>query len=68
VRVTRAISGQIDYDFVVAPAPIPRRIQFDVGGTKYVNRNKNGDLVLDTAESELRWHKPEIPVNCQSEC
>jgi hypothetical protein len=51
---------QLEFDFVVAPGADPRRIQFDVRGTKRIRRDENGDLVLkmEMGEDEIRWHKP----------
>jgi hypothetical protein len=51
---------QLEYDFVVAPGADPRRIQFDICGAKSIRRDQDGDLVLDTGEGELRWHKPVV--------
>jgi Beta-propeller repeat len=51
---------QLEFDFVVAPGADPRRIRFDVRGTKRIRRDENGDLVLkmEMGEDEIRWHKP----------
>ena len=51
---------QLEYDFVVAPGADPHRIQFDVRGAKSISRDKDGDLVLQMAEGEVRWHKPVV--------
>ncbi|MBZ5615898.1 MAG: SBBP repeat-containing protein [Acidobacteriia bacterium] len=51
---------QLEYDFVVAPGADPHRIQFDVGGAKRIHRDKNGDLVLQMSDGEVRWHKPVV--------
>src|ERR1022692_4291600 len=50
---------QLEYDFVVAPGADPRRIQFALrgSGAKSISRDTDGDLVLDMAEGQLRWHK-----------
>ena len=51
---------QLEFDFVVAPGADPRRIRFDIRGTKRIRRDENGDLVLkmEMGEDEIRWHKP----------
>jgi hypothetical protein len=51
---------QLEYDFVVAPGVDPHRIQFDVRGAKSISRDKDGDLVLQVSEGELRWRKPVV--------
>src|ERR1035441_2626489 len=51
---------QLEYDFIVAPGADPRRIQFDVRGTKRIRRDKHGDLVLKMADDEIRWRKPVV--------
>src|SRR5205807_9388119 len=45
---------QLEYDFVVAPGADPHRIQFDVRGARNISRSKDGDLVLQMADSEVR--------------
>jgi hypothetical protein len=51
---------QLEYDFVVAPGANPRRIEFDVRGAKSISQDKDGDLVLQMGEGEVRWHKPVV--------
>jgi hypothetical protein len=51
---------QLEYDFIVAPGADPRRIAFDVRGAKRIRQDARGDLVLNTGEGEIRWHKPEV--------
>ncbi len=52
--------GRLEYDFIVAPGAKPRRIQFDVRGTKRIRRDAHGDLVLKMGGDEIRWHKPVV--------
>jgi hypothetical protein len=51
---------QLEFDFIVAPGADPRRIQFDVRGTKRLRRDGDGDLALitETSKGGIRWHKP----------
>jgi hypothetical protein len=49
---------QLEFDFVVAPGADPRRIQFNIRGAKKIRLDKDGGLVLQMADGELRWHKP----------
>jgi hypothetical protein len=49
---------QLEYDFIVAPRADSHRIAFDIAGAKQIRRDKDGDLVLDLGEDEIRWHKP----------
>jgi hypothetical protein len=49
---------QLEYDFIVAPSANPRRIQFEVSGTKEIRRDAHGDLVLQTGRDEIRGNKP----------
>jgi hypothetical protein len=51
---------QLEYDFIVAPGANPGRIAFDVRGAKRIRRDNDGDLILDTGEGEIRWHKPVV--------
>ena len=50
----------LEYDFIVAPGADPRRIAFNISGTKRIRRDERGDLVLKMrmGENEIRWHKP----------
>ena len=51
---------QLEYDFIVAPAANPRRIQFDVRGAKRIRQDENGELVFKVGEEEIRWRKPVV--------
>jgi hypothetical protein len=51
---------QLEYDFVVAPGADPHHIQFDFRGAKSISRDKDGDLLLQMSEGEIRWRKPTV--------
>jgi hypothetical protein len=51
---------QLEYDFIVAPGADPHRIAFDLRGAKKIRQNARGDLILNTGEGEIRWHKPVV--------
>ena len=52
--------GQLEYDFIVAPSADPHLIQFEVRGARSVSRDRFGDLVVETADGEIRWRKPVV--------
>jgi hypothetical protein len=61
--------GQLEYDFVVAPGSDPKAITLDVDaglsrqrsdGAKPLRIDANGDLVVATDGSEVRFHKPAV--------
>jgi hypothetical protein len=49
---------QLEYDFVVAPGADPNMIRLGFVGVGQVNINAQGDLVLKTANGEIRQRKP----------
>ena len=53
-------SGQVEYDFVVAPGADPRAIQFRIDGAKRIAIDTSGALVLSTQAGEIRWNAPSI--------
>ena len=50
----------LEYDFVVAPRANPGAIRLGFKGAKDVRVDAGGELVVSTADGELRWHKPLI--------
>jgi Big-like domain-containing protein/List-Bact-rpt repeat protein len=50
----------LEYDFVVAPGADPNQVAFRIRGAKRIEIDSRGDLVLHTAGSEFRMHKPVI--------
>jgi uncharacterized protein (TIGR03437 family) len=51
--------GVLEYDFVAAPGADPGRIRFQAAGANIV-RLDHGDVVLSTADGEMRWRKPVV--------
>ena len=51
--------GQLEYDFIVAPGADPNAIILQVREPP-LRIDADGDLVLPTKGSEMRFHKPEI--------
>ncbi|HAZ49458.1 MAG TPA: hypothetical protein DDW76_25145 [Cyanobacteria bacterium UBA11369] len=51
---------QLEYDFVVAPGADPNAIALNFQGADKVEIDAQGDLVLQTAGGEVRFHKPVI--------
>ncbi|MGA8540741.1 MAG: SBBP repeat-containing protein, partial [Terriglobales bacterium] len=56
--------GQLEYDFRVAPGADTSRIALDFSGASArivaANGNDSGDLILATANGEMRFHAPRI--------
>jgi hypothetical protein len=52
--------GRLEYDFVVAPGADPQAIQLDIQGANKVKVDGHGDLIAETGEGEVRFHKPII--------
>jgi hypothetical protein len=50
--------GQLEYDFVAAPRADPARITLGFAGTEKIDIGPQGELVLQTANGNLRQHKP----------
>jgi beta-propeller repeat-containing protein/ASPM-SPD-2-Hydin domain-containing protein/HYDIN/CFA65/VesB family protein len=61
-----AEGGKLEYDFVVKPGADLKAITLDVdpggGGRRAVplHTDRNGDLVVETHEGEVRFHKPVV--------
>jgi hypothetical protein len=51
---------QLEYDYVVAPGADPKSIRMAVEGARKLRVDRNGDLLLETAQGSLRHHKPVI--------
>jgi hypothetical protein len=51
---------QLEYDFIVAPGADPRAIRLAISGAKKLDAGAGGDLVLHTAEEEVRLRKPVV--------
>jgi Beta-propeller repeat len=49
---------QLEYDFIVNPGASPELVQLQFDGTKKIALESSGDLVMHTAATEMRWHKP----------
>jgi Beta-propeller repeat len=49
---------QLEYDFIVNPGASPEVVQLQFDGTKKIALDSSGDLVMHTAATEMRWHKP----------
>ncbi|MFY9730444.1 MAG: Ig-like domain-containing protein [Candidatus Acidiferrales bacterium] len=58
---------ELEYDFVVAPGADPSKIAFRIRGAARTEIDAHGDLVLHTADSEFRMHKPVIYQTIASE-
>ena len=52
--------GQLEYDFVVAPRADPGQVKLAFRGADKIEVNPAGELILNTANGELRMHKPVI--------
>jgi len=51
---------QIEYDFIVAPGADPRAIRLSFQGADRIEVDAQGDLILHTANGELRQPKPAL--------
>jgi N-acetylneuraminic acid mutarotase len=51
---------QLEYDFVVAPQANPRSIKLAFDGARRIRVDRNGDLLLSTANGKIRQLKPVI--------
>ncbi len=50
---------QLEYDFELRAGANPKRIKLQLGGLSAPPRlNEAGELILNVAEREVRWHKP----------
>jgi hypothetical protein len=52
--------GELEYDFIVAAGADMRRIGFDLRGARTIRRSASGDLLVQIADGEVRWHKPHV--------
>ncbi len=59
--------NQLEYDFIVAPGADPSKIAFRIRGATRMEIDTQGDLVLRTAHSDFRMHKPVIYQTIASE-
>jgi hypothetical protein len=53
-------AGALEYDFVVAAGADPSQVKFRIRGAKRIAIDRAGELLLQTAKSEFRMHKPVI--------
>lgn len=53
-------SGELEYDFIVAPHADPRGIKLKFNGVTRVKLDRNGDLLLSTTTATFRHQKPLI--------
>jgi uncharacterized protein (TIGR03437 family) len=51
--------GRLEYDFILAPGANPGLIRLEITGQRGLRIESNGDLVIDTSASEIRWNRPE---------
>lgn len=52
--------GQLEYDFVVAPAADPTRIRLSIDSARKLKTDTHGDLILRIADTEVRLVKPTV--------
>jgi hypothetical protein len=52
--------GQLEFDFVVAPGADPSLIKLAFSGANAIQKNSNGDILLDTSTGRINLHKPYI--------
>ncbi|HET7840452.1 MAG TPA: SBBP repeat-containing protein [Terriglobia bacterium] len=52
--------GRLEYDFEVNPGADPKQIALDFSGAKSLELAADGDLVIATADGELRFQAPHI--------
>ena len=51
---------KVEYDWVVAPGADPQAIHFSIAGASQASIDSKGDLVLETANAEVRQTRPRI--------
>jgi hypothetical protein len=51
---------QLEYDFVAAPGADTSKIQFEIVGADGVSVDAEGNLVLNTANGDLHFQKPQV--------
>jgi hypothetical protein len=54
----QSASGQLEFDFAVAPGADPRPIRLRFAGPNRLHLAPNGDVVVSTADGALAFHKP----------
>jgi hypothetical protein len=54
----QSASGQLEFDFAVAPGANPRPIRLRFAGPNRLHLAPNGDVVVTTADGALAFHKP----------
>ena len=53
--------GQLEYDFRVAPGSDPNQIALSFAGAEvHIDSENSGDLVLSTANGDIRFHAPRV--------
>ncbi len=53
--------GQLEYDFRVAPGSDPNQIALSFAGAEvHIDSENSGDLVLSTANGDIRFHAPHV--------
>jgi hypothetical protein len=58
--VWRGAAGNVEYDFILAPHADPSQIRIRVSGARGVRIDPNGELVIASADGEIRQHRPVI--------
>lgn len=52
--------GTLEYDFEVAPGADPKQVEFSFQGPNEITLDSKGDLVLATADGDLRLESPHV--------
>jgi hypothetical protein len=50
--------GTLEYGFVIHQRADPARIRFEIDGARSLRVDEDGDLVMATESTEVRWKKP----------
>jgi hypothetical protein len=59
--------GQLEYDFRIAPNSDPNQIALSfTGATVHVDAGDSGDLILSTANGDIRFHAPHVYQTAKS--
>lgn len=58
---------QLEYDFIVSPGSDPKAIRLDFNGVDKMSIDAQGNLVLHTAQGEIKQHKPFIYQDIEGE-
>jgi Beta-propeller repeat len=51
---------QLEYDWVIGPGADLSAIQFSISGAQQIRLDSQGDLVIQTGDSEVRFQKPVV--------